>query len=104
MVLDPYNILQLNPDPSESIESISVCIRTSIDISRVHVHVILTAGPVVPGKVGSPAALEMLGNGVYALGRVAPKIAPGCWIAPNAAVVGNVVMQTGASVSAALTR
>ena len=37
-------------------------------------------------------------SGVYALGRFVPKVAAGCWIAPNAAVVGNVILKQGASV------
>lgn len=37
-------------------------------------------------------------KGVYALGAYVPKIAASCWVAPNAAVVGNVVMQEGSSV------
>ena len=42
--------------------------------------------------------MAMLRGGVYSLGQVVPKIAKGCWVAPNAAVVGNVVMKEGSSV------
>lgn len=37
-------------------------------------------------------------KGVYKLGKYVPKIAPSCWIAPNAAVVGNVIMLDKSSV------
>jgi carbonic anhydrase/acetyltransferase-like protein (isoleucine patch superfamily) len=37
-------------------------------------------------------------NGVYKLGTYIPKIAASCWIAPNAAVVGNVIMLEKSSV------
>jgi carbonic anhydrase/acetyltransferase-like protein (isoleucine patch superfamily) len=37
-------------------------------------------------------------KGIYKLGTFAPKIAASCWVAPNAAVVGNVVMMEGSSV------
>ena len=37
-------------------------------------------------------------KGVYALGTYVPKIAASSWVAPNAAVVGNVVMQEASSV------
>ena len=35
---------------------------------------------------------------VYALGADTPQIADGCWIAPDANVIGKVVMEPGASV------
>ena len=35
---------------------------------------------------------------VYALGKSAPQLSKGCWIAPNAAVVGNVIMKADSSV------
>ena len=31
-------------------------------------------------------------KGVYKLGTYVPKIATSCWVAPTAAVVGNVIM------------
>jgi len=37
-------------------------------------------------------------KGVYTLGTYVPKIAASCWVAPNAAVVGNVVMKEKSSV------
>jgi carbonic anhydrase/acetyltransferase-like protein (isoleucine patch superfamily) len=37
-------------------------------------------------------------KGVYSLGSLVPKIASSCWVAPTAAVVGNVVMKDHASV------
>ena len=37
-------------------------------------------------------------KGVYKLGSYIPKIAPSCWIAPNAAVIGNVIMHDNSSV------
>ncbi|KAL9185094.1 hypothetical protein ACHAXT_002871 [Thalassiosira profunda] len=37
-------------------------------------------------------------RGVYSLGTYVPKIAANCWVAPNAAVVGNVIMQEQSSV------
>ena len=37
-------------------------------------------------------------KGVCALGNFAPKIAASCWIAPNAAVIGNVILGEQSSV------
>ena len=37
-------------------------------------------------------------SGTYKLGDVAPKLAPSAWVAPTAAVVGNVELKEGASV------
>ena len=37
-------------------------------------------------------------KGVYSLGTWVPRIASSCWVAPNAAVVGNVVMNDHTSV------
>ena len=37
-------------------------------------------------------------KGVYTLGSYIPKIAASCWIAPNAAVVGNVILHEHSSV------
>lgn len=37
-------------------------------------------------------------KGVYALGVAVPRIASNCWIAPNAAVIGNVIMKEHSSV------
>ena len=37
-------------------------------------------------------------KGVYKLGAYVPKIAASCWVAPNAAVVGNVIMKEHSSV------
>ena len=37
-------------------------------------------------------------KGVYKLGTYVPKIAASCWVAPNAAVVGNVIMKEHSSV------
>ena len=37
-------------------------------------------------------------RGVYSLGAYVPKIAANCWVAPNAAVVGNVIMKEESSV------
>ena len=37
-------------------------------------------------------------KGVYALGNYVPQILSSCWIAPNAAVIGNVKMEEGCSV------
>ncbi|KAL7532991.1 hypothetical protein ACHAWF_004305 [Thalassiosira exigua] len=37
-------------------------------------------------------------RGVYSLGKYVPKIAASCWVANNAAVVGNVVMKEHSSV------
>lgn len=37
-------------------------------------------------------------KGVYTLGTYVPKIAASCWVAPNAAVVGNVIMKEQSSV------
>mmetsp|Transcript_41317 Transcript_41317/g.86733 ORF Transcript_41317/g.86733 Transcript_41317/m.86733 type:complete len:185 (+) Transcript_41317:43-597(+) len=37
-------------------------------------------------------------KGVYTLGSYMPKIAASCWVAPNAAVVGNVIMKEQSSV------
>mmetsp|Transcript_19366 Transcript_19366/g.39151 ORF Transcript_19366/g.39151 Transcript_19366/m.39151 type:complete len:107 (-) Transcript_19366:4517-4837(-) len=37
-------------------------------------------------------------KGVYSLGAWMPRLASSCWVAPNAAVVGNVVMKENASV------
>uniref|UniRef100_A0A7R9VJ65 Gamma carbonic anhydrase family protein n=1 Tax=Pseudictyota dubia TaxID=2749911 RepID=A0A7R9VJ65_9STRA len=37
-------------------------------------------------------------KGLYSLGAWVPRVANGCWVAPNAAVVGNVVMEEGSSV------
>ena len=37
-------------------------------------------------------------KGVYSLGKYVPQIATSCWIAPNAAVIGNVIMEENCSV------
>jgi carbonic anhydrase/acetyltransferase-like protein (isoleucine patch superfamily) len=37
-------------------------------------------------------------KGVYKLGTYIPRIAASCWVAPNAAVVGNVILHEHASV------
>jgi carbonic anhydrase/acetyltransferase-like protein (isoleucine patch superfamily) len=37
-------------------------------------------------------------KGIYKLGKYVPNIAASCWVAPNAAVVGNVIMKEHASV------
>lgn len=37
-------------------------------------------------------------RGAYQLGKLVPKIAPTAWIAPTAAVVGNVVLEAQSSV------
>jgi carbonic anhydrase/acetyltransferase-like protein (isoleucine patch superfamily) len=37
-------------------------------------------------------------KGVYALGSFVPRIAGSCWIAPTAAVIGNVILEANASV------
>ena len=37
-------------------------------------------------------------SGVYALGSLIPKIANNCWIAPNAAVIGNVILEEHVSI------
>ena len=37
-------------------------------------------------------------KGVYSLGSLVPKIASSCWVAPNAAVVGNVIIKEHASI------
>lgn len=42
-----------------------------------------------PGEIGMP---------LYQLGEIAPQLAPRAWIAPGAQVIGNVVMDEGASV------
>jgi hypothetical protein len=37
-------------------------------------------------------------KGIYTLGKYVPNIAASCWVAPNAAVVGNVIMKEHSSV------
>lgn len=37
-------------------------------------------------------------KGVYTLGKYVPQILSSCWIAPNAAVIGNVILHEGSSV------
>ena len=37
-------------------------------------------------------------KGAYSLGKYVPQIANSCWIAPNAAVIGNVIMEETCSV------
>ena len=37
-------------------------------------------------------------KGVYTLGNYVPQIAKSCWVAPNAAVIGNVIMEESCSV------
>jgi len=37
-------------------------------------------------------------KGVYSLGSLVPKVASSCWVAPNAAVIGNVVLNPDVSV------
>ena len=37
-------------------------------------------------------------KGVYTLGNYVPQIASSCWIAPNAAIIGNVILEESCSV------
>eukprot|EP00984_Skeletonema_dohrnii_P001137 scaffold354_cov81-Skeletonema_dohrnii-CCMP3373.AAC.3 len=37
-------------------------------------------------------------KGVYTLGNYVPQIASSCWVAPNAAIIGNVIMEESCSV------
>ena len=41
---------------------------------------------------------KIIMKGVYKLGTYIPRIAASCWVAPNAAVVGNVILHEHASV------
>lgn len=48
--------------------------------------------------VGNKQKQRITMKGVYKLGKYVPNIAASCWVAPNAAVVGNVIMKEHASV------
>ncbi|KAK1740002.1 gamma carbonic anhydrase family protein [Skeletonema marinoi] len=37
-------------------------------------------------------------KGVYTLGNYVPQIASSCWVAPNAAIIGNVILEESCSV------
>lgn len=42
--------------------------------------------------------MQLIVAGLYALGKRVPQIAKGCWVAPNAAVIGNVILHESSSV------
>ena len=54
----------------------------------------LDAGSYCPATKPNPTSMK----GVYSLGSLVPKIASSCWVAPNAAVVGNVIMKDSSNV------
>lgn len=64
-----------------------IILTASLQITRV-----VAVGPSVKDKGRRTM------KGIYTLGKYVPNIAASCWVAPNAAVVGNVIMKEHSSV------